>query len=193
MSDTEAGAGIDIEAFHRGDPEAFRMLLESQGHLIRSITASYAGDGDERDDLYQEVCVRIWKQRHRYEHRGSLSGWIARLTHYHARNWRASKLARASAMDRYSVHVAPVQDARELLTDPGRLLSYRRFLDRLEHALAKLPARQAEAFIVVHLKGNSPNAAARKLGVSPATIRSHLRHARIKLRTLLKGSKDELS
>lgn len=86
MSDTEAGAGIDIEAFHRGDPEAFRVLLESHGHLIRSITASYAGDGDERDDLYQEVCVRIWKQRHRYEHRGSLSGWIAKLTHYHARN-----------------------------------------------------------------------------------------------------------
>lgn len=193
MSDTSSGERIDIEAFRRGDPDAFRALLESHGHLIRTITASYAGDGDERDDLYQEVCVRIWKQRLRYEHHGSLSGWISRLTHHHARNWRARRLARASAMNRYSVQFVPVQDAKELLSDPGRLLNYRRFLGTVEQALAKLPDRQAEAFIVVHIKGNSPNAAARKLGVSPATIRSNLRHARIKLRTLLKASKDDLS
>ncbi len=193
MSETSSGSGIDIEAFRRGDPDAFRALLESHGHLIKAITGSYAQDGDERDDLYQEVCVRIWKQRLRYEHRGSLSAWIARLTHHHARNWRARRMARASAMNRYSVQVVPVQDARELLSDPGRLLNYRRFLDTLEQALAKLPARQAEAFVVVHIKGNSPGVAARKLGVSPATIRSHLRHARIKLRTLLKASKDDLS
>jgi len=193
MSDASAGAAIDIEAVQRGDPEVFRTLLESYGHLIRNVAASYARDGDERDDLYQEVCVRIWKQRLRYEHRGSLSGWIARLAHYHARNWRAKRLARASAMNRYAVQFVPVEDAKELLSDPGRLLNYRRFMNTLEQALAKLPARQAEAFIVVHIKGNSPNAAARKLGVSPATIRSNLRHARIKLRTLLKASKDDLS
>ena len=80
-----------------------------------------------------------------------------------------------------------------LLSDPGRLLNYDRFLDALERALEELPPRQLEAFELVVLEENSPKQAGRQLGVTNTTVRSHVRHVRATLREVLKDCKDDLS
>ena len=59
--------------------------------------------------------------------------------------------------------------------------------------MAEMPARQAEAFKLVHISGLSPAVAARIMDVSPATVRSNLRHARTRLRELLHEARDEMS
>ena len=56
-------APIDSEAFRQGDPECFEMVLDRFGPLIWSVVNAYA---DDRDDLYQEVCVRLLTRREHY-------------------------------------------------------------------------------------------------------------------------------
>ena len=185
--------GIDIEAFRRGDPDAFGELLGRFGGLLRSIAASHAPDRDGQEDLYQEICIRLWQKRSSYEPRGSLAGWIKRLGHRHALNWLASRASRNSARDRYSEQRLPRDNVTSLLNDPWRLLKYRRFLDRVAEALAEVSPRQAEAFRLVHIKGNSPRRAASVMGVSIATVRSNVRHARVRMREILKEARDDLS
>jgi len=51
-------AAIDAEAFRRGDPECFRVVLKRFGPIIRSVVRSYAKNADDQEDLYQEVSVR---------------------------------------------------------------------------------------------------------------------------------------
>ena len=92
---------FDAEAFRRGDPECFRLLLRRFGPLIRSIVASYAQDGDDRDELYQTISIRLLTQRGHYEDRGAMRGWITRLAHNCCRNWFAARKAHGSAHDRY--------------------------------------------------------------------------------------------
>ena len=137
---------FDAEAFRRGDPECFRLLLRRFGPLIRSIVASYAQDGDDRDELYQSVSIRLLTQRGHYSDRGAMRGWITRLAHNCCRNWFAARKAHGSAHDRYIARAIPVGESDAILDDPARLLDYRSFLDSLERALAALPERQAEAF-----------------------------------------------
>ena len=163
---------FDVQAFQRGDPECFRLLLKRFGPLIRSIVASYAQEGDDRDELYQTVSIRLLTQRGRYEEREAMRGWVTRLAHNCCRNWFQARKARQSALTRYSVKVIPSRESGALLDDPSRLLDYRSFLDSLERALASLPERQTEAFRLVHIEGRTPNAAARRMRVSAATVRS---------------------
>lgn len=184
---------FDIEAFRRGDRECFRQLLKGFGPLIRSIVASYAQESDDQDELYQLVSIRLLTQRGQYEDWGAMRGWVARLAHNCCRNWFEARRARRSALDRYAVHVIPIKDSGTLLEDPARLLNYRGFLERLENALDRMPPRQAQAFKLVHIEGRTPAAAARKMKISTATVRSHIRSAREKLRELLEEERDVLS
>lgn len=186
-------ATIDIEAFRRGDAECFRVLLNRFGPIIRSVVRSYARSPDDQEDLYQEVSVRLLTQRSRYEDRGAMPGWVARVTHCACRNWCAARNARKSALDRYAAELIPHDESGALLDDPSRLLNYRRFLEGLARALAEMPPRQAEAFRLVHIRGHSPASAARIMNVRAATVRSNLRHARTRLRELLQEASDELS
>ena len=186
-------ADIDAEAFRSGDPECFRVVLNRFGPIIRSVVRSYAKNGDDQEDLYQEVSVRMLTQRSRYEDCGAMPGWITTVAHCACRNWCAARKARKSALDRYAAELIPHEESGALLDDPSRMLNYRRFLESLGRALAEMPARQAEAFKLVHIRGLSQAAAARIMDVSPATVRSNLRHARKRLRELLQEARDEMS
>ena len=108
-------------------------------------------------------------------------------------NWRSAKQARQSARERYAVQSIPMEAAGGILADPSRLLNYREFLSRVERCIRSLPARQAEALTLVHIEGRAPSEAARIMEVGVATVRSHLRHARTKLRAAMEDYKNEMS
>ena len=177
----------------RGDPACFETLLKRFGPVIRSIANAYSEDRDDQEDMYQEVSIRLLTREKQYRELGTLRGWVVTLARGVCRNWRTSQAARNSAIDRYSAEFPPEEESDALLDDPPRLLQYRMFLERLERALAELPRRQARAWRLVHVEGHSVNRAARMMETTPATVRSHIRHARIRLRELMRDAHDELS
>ena len=79
--DDEIAPGIDIDAFRRGDFDTFRAVLQHFGPLIRTIAASYTDNAHDREELYQEITVRLWQRRAQYSARGPLGGWINRIAH----------------------------------------------------------------------------------------------------------------
>ena len=104
-------AAIDAEAFRRGDPECFRVVLKRFGPIIRSVVRSYAKNADDQEDLYQEVSVRLLTQRSRYEDCGAMPGWITRVAHCACRNWCAARKARKSALERYAAELIPHEES----------------------------------------------------------------------------------
>ena len=186
-------AGIDSLAFRRGDPECFALVLRRFGPLIRSIVAAYVEDPDDQDDLYQEVCIRLLTRRRFYKEIGAMEGWVTTLARGCCRNWYQARKSRVSAAKRYAAQVPPTEESDVLLDDPSRLLDYRTFLERLDRAVAELPSRQRRALRLVHIDGHSVDRAARTLGTTAATVRSNIRHARKKLRELMRDEGYELS
>ena len=184
---------IETQAYRRGDPACFEILLKRLGPLIRSVVNPYSEDKDDQEDMYQEVCIRLLTRGKHYRELGALRGWVVTLARGVCRNWRTSQAARNSAIDRYSAELPPVEESDALLDDPSRLLKYQTFLERLERALAELPRRQATAWRLVHIEGHSTNRAARMMSTTPATVRSNIRHARVRLRELMQEVRDELS
>ncbi len=186
-------ARIDSKAFRRGDPKCFALVLRRFGPLIKHIVAAYAKDPDDRDDLYQEVCIRLFARRGSYKEIGAMEGWVTTLARGCCRNWYEARKSRASAADRYAAQIPPTDESEALFDDPSRLLDYRTFLERLEGAVDELPSRQRRAYRLVHVDGHSVDRAARTLGMTAATVRSNIRHARKKLRELMGDEANELS
>lgn len=192
MPGTERDA-IDGVAFRDGDEKCFRAVLDRYESLIRGVVWSYADSDDERNDVYQEVCIRILEKRAKYQERDSMGGWIRTVARHVARNWRDSRLAREAGQDSYAAAVAPIQAAGHITEDPSRLLNYKESLANVTQALDGLPDQQAEAFRLVLLEGYSAREAAKIMGSKRRTVRSNLRHARRKLREQLAELKDEMS
>ena len=190
---TPDDARIDSQAFRRGDPECFALVLRRFGPLIKSIVAAYTKDPDDQDDLYQEVSIRLLTRRKSYKEIGAMEGWITTLTRGCCRNWYEARKSRMSAADRYAAQVPPTEESDALFDDPSRLLDYRTFLERLDRAVAELPPCQRRAWRLVHTDGHSVDRAAPVLGTTAATVRSNIRHARKKLREHMRDEGNELS
>jgi len=184
--DDEVAPGVDLDAFHRGDFATFRTVLHHFGPLIQSIAARYTLNAHDREELYQEITLHMWKRRTQYSARGPLGGWINRVTHHFCRNWKSAQAAREAIEERHATEVIALGEADAVLEDPSKLMERTEFMDSLRLALAQLPPKQERAFTLVHVMGYSASEAARKLETRPATVRSNLRHAARKLRHRMK-------
>lgn len=184
--DSKLPPGVGIDDLRRGDSRAIRTVLRHFGPLIMSIVAGYADDRHDREELYQEIGVRLWQRRARYSGRGPLAAWINRIAHNHCKDWHRSRTSRAAAEERHAAEAISLAEARTVLDDPSKLLERKEFMVRVRRALAELPPRQQETFTLVHVEGCDIAETARIQGVGRATVHSNLRHAARKLRNLLK-------
>lgn len=183
------GGEIDTDAFRQGDKEAFTAIVMRYRPLVWSIVNSYADTDADRDDLCQEVFVRVWEQREKYRDR-DLGGWIGKLAHNHARNWRKANKARKSGMEDYNTsYVVPTKEANTLLATPWKITEYHGLRDAVQDALAQIPEGQAKAFDLVHVKQLGVRKAARRMGISRSTVRAHIWRARKALRQHLAAYK----
>lgn len=184
---------IDIDRFRQGDPDTFGVVLKRFGPLIRSIVAAYRPDPDESDDLYQDICMRVWERRTQFSGRGSLLGWINAIAHNVCRNWAVTHRRRELRETSFTPETIGADEIADLVEDPSQLAANEEFMDHLSLKLAALPKRQAQAFILVRVLGFSAKDAAAILGKFPATVRSNVRHAIKKLRRSMGVYKNGLS
>lgn len=184
------GGELDADAFQRGDLESLRRVFEHFSPLMESTAASYAKDGGDRDDLFQEICVRVWERRAQYAGRGSLGGWINRVAHSVCLNWTRQQRSRKEREARYASEMASMNGARPDLGDPAENLVQDEFLRRLRHCLSCLPKRQGDTFLLIHFEGYTTAEAAMIQGVRPATVRSNLRHANKRLRIMMEDDRE---
>ncbi len=57
----------------------FKKILEDNKDRIYRICCAYVLDRDDRDDLYQEIIINIWKNLDKFEGRSQISTWIYRI------------------------------------------------------------------------------------------------------------------
>src|SRR5947209_17488441 len=68
------------------EPGAFAELCQRFGHRIFGQLFRMLHDRQEAEDLTQEVYLRLYRSRHRYEPRARFSTWLFQITKNAARN-----------------------------------------------------------------------------------------------------------
>jgi RNA polymerase sigma-70 factor (ECF subfamily) len=190
IDDPEAALMLRVQ---RDEPGAFAEMVENLrprifGRFIRSLH-----DRQEAEDLTQEVFLRIYRSRKRYEPRAKFTTWLFHITQNVARN--AIRRRRRHAWLRYgALENDQDEGLQRCLGRPACLPSER--LERGElaklvrGAVAELLGRQRRALEMHHFQDRSYAEIAHLLDLTPEATKSLIYRARLHLRDGLQAALD---
>jgi RNA polymerase sigma-70 factor (ECF subfamily) len=136
----------------------------------------------EREDVAQEVFLRLFRGLDGFRSGRPLSSWVYKISVNASLDWRDRRR-------RIGAGEVPWPDGLDVAgsgRDPGDGQDLAR---RLEGALEALSERERAVFVLREMEGLETVDVARALGVSQITIRRHLGLARRRLRETLEGKK----
>lgn len=156
---------------------SFENLVNVYGRQVLNTALRVLGDESLAHDVHQEVFLAIWRRWSCYN---GDTHWPAYL--YRATVRKALQAARRANGQRHAGR--PDRDRDE--HRPEADMRAEELRQKLTAALAKLPAHQADAFVLLRLEGLQTAEVAEILGCSPQTVRVHLHRALKKLTRQLK-------
>ncbi|GAA4910881.1 RNA polymerase sigma factor SigM [Streptomyces coeruleoprunus] len=173
----------DLLARHvAGDPDAFGELVRRHRDRLWAVALRTLGDREEAADAVQDALVSAFRAAHTFRGQSAVTTWLHRIT-VNACLDRARKAA--------SRRTAPMDDTERLeqLLEPhesAEAPAERQDLHRqLLAALAKLPADQRAALVLVDMQGYAVAEAARILDVPSGTVKSRCARGRARLLPML--------
>ncbi len=176
----ELGDDALVAACATGDRAALGALFDRHHDGLRRFLGRLSGT-DERDldDLVQATFEAVPRAARGYQGRSSVRNWLfgtaANVARHHARSeGRRRRLAEQVASQPSGATADDDILARERAA-------------RLRDAIAALPIKQREAFVLVYMEGLAGTEAAHILGCREGALWKRLHEARARLRELLEG------
>ena len=161
----------------RGDRRAAGRLLERYLRACRAVALAVTGYETEADDVCQDAFVTAIERIGDCREPARFGGWLLQIVRNRARNVVRSPAAR---------RVVPL-DEREPSREPSPadVVERRELRGRLLAALAEIPEQHREVVLLHDLEGWKHREIGERLGLAEGTVRSHLHHARRRLRQIL--------
>jgi RNA polymerase sigma-70 factor (ECF subfamily) len=161
-----------------GDEQAMRLLFERHRDFVFRVALGSCGEREEAVDVVQEVFLALLQQAATLELNDTrLSTWLYRVTRNRGIDRRRRAAAATGLNERW---VEPIHDtgpeATLLETERRRLLG---------RAVARLPDRPREVFVLRVGMGLSANEAASLIGIQPGAVRVALSKAKALLQEAL--------
>lgn len=149
------------------DPKALGILLDRYWGALKRYASGKLGRVDEAEDLVQEVFVRLWEHRKRWEATGSVQAYLYQIT----RNLVIGRTRHAKVRRRAEPELRWL--SRDVRT-PVEDIAHTELREALEDALEVLPPRRREAFLLVRFQGLSLREAAQVMDVTRRTVANHV-------------------
>lgn len=177
-----------MERVKDGDFLAFDVLYHRHEQPVRRFLFSLTWDQDITEDYVQEVFLRLYRARDRYEHSGKFLNYILRIAkNYYLGQVRknGSREVSLSHEDRNGYRPFENIRASERVEPEVRLLErYRQFAIR--RAVAALPEKRKLVFVMSHFQEMKYEEIAEVLGIPVGTVKSRMFGAVSTLKTLLR-------
>lgn len=176
-----------MQAFQAGSEAAFDHLVEAYSGQVYALFTRFLGQVPEREDLVQEVFLRILRSRDRYMPTARFSTYLYRVAFNLAVN-HTERTKNSRSLDEGGGDEE--DSARNTLAaedgDPARQLETNDVVHAVREAIASLPESQRMALILAKYEELSFAEIATVLGSSEKAIKSLVHRARESLRERLK-------
>ena len=167
-----------VERCRRGEEAAFQELVDQYKDLVFAVIARTVQDRARAEDLAQDVFLRVHRGLPYFRGEARLSTWMYRIAANVCTEARSHQAPQISLDDeRTSERVRPVAADRHA--------SDLELSDRLEKAIARLPANQRLMIAAHYLKGVRYEDLAEALQLPLGTVKTQLYRAKQQLRRLL--------
>jgi RNA polymerase sigma-70 factor (ECF subfamily) len=179
MTDSRSDDDLML-AYARGDASAFDALYERYRKPLYRYLFHAARNRSVADELFQDVWTRIIDARKRFRKDTGFKRYAFRIAHNRlVDHWRALDRRREDADGNEAEPVTDRQDSPEASVEQAQHRA------ELTKALGQLSRVQRETFLLQQEAGLTLAEIAERSGVGRETVKSRLRYATGKLRTLL--------
>lgn len=164
----------------RGDLGAFDELMARHERQVFRIALGVLGGREDAEDAVQEVFLKLHRALGTLDEERVIAAWLYRVTVNVCRDMYA-KRARVKNLSLEALQFGGFEP-RALEADPERLLSAAEQEHLVLQALDDLPSKERAALVLRDIEGLSTEEVAEALGSAPATVRSQVAAARLKLK-----------
>jgi RNA polymerase sigma-70 factor (ECF subfamily) len=171
-----------------GEAEAFTLLVDRYRPTVFGRFFRQFGDRQEAEDLAQEVFLRLFRSRRRYQPRAKFATWVFHVAANVARNavrrrrrkpWTPLGQLSGEADEAFAQRYLPDRG-----DEPSRPLERAELAEGVRRAMAGLPDRPRAA-LELQFQDQSYREIADHLAMTPKAAKSLLYRARLQLRESL--------
>lgn len=167
-----------------GQESAVEALFDRYNRLVFSVAFAVVGDRSVAEEVTLDVFVHVWRGAKTYDpSRAKVSTWLVAIARHHAIDvlrWQSARLDSKSLL----LEDMPSQDDPDPL-DPEEQAQLSLERKVVQGALQELPADQRQALFLAFFKGYSHQQIAELLKQPLGTVKTRIRLAMQKLRTIL--------
>jgi len=173
-------------AYQAGDEGAFDAIVRRYSGQVFGLLTRFLGDRPGREDLVQEVFLRVIRARKRYRPEARFSTWLYRIAFNLSANFQARSGRReALSLNYESDDTSMVEPADEDAPDPSRGLERDDVVHAVRAAIDALPKNQRMALVLAKYEELPYSEIALVLESSEKAIKSLVHRARENLRAAL--------
>lgn len=182
MADTKHDDLTLVRLIAEGETAALSELYDRYNRLIFSIALAVVGDEATAAEITLDVFTRVWQRAASYRpEQARVTTWLTAITRYHAIDVLRRQNVRPEAHSLSLDGLLPQPTAGDLEGDVELALQRQ----RVQAAVAQLPADQQEVLALAYFKGYSHQQIANLLKQPLGTVKTRIRSAMQKLRHLL--------
>jgi RNA polymerase sigma-70 factor (ECF subfamily) len=169
-----------LARFRRGDEAAFEALYRRQERRIYALALRLSQRPEEAADLTQEVFVKAWEGRAKFESFEHFTRWLRRVV---VNDWlngvrKKRPLELDARRDGDEEGAEPEFEAPPLRDSPSRI--------DLERAIGALSPRLRAVLVLFDVYGHNHDEIAGMLEMTPGAAKVQLHRARRKLQEMLR-------
>jgi RNA polymerase sigma-70 factor (ECF subfamily) len=173
----------------RGDRRAFETIVRKYQQPMLNYLGRMVGEREMALDVSQEVFLRAYASLGTYRPEFKFSTWLYRIaSNYLIDYWRKKKIAAVSIDqpldDEEGGRTIQVADETASVV---RTLELKELRERLEAALAQVPAHLRELFVWRHVNGLSYEEMAEIKGLPLGTVKNRVFQAKEMMKSLLEA------
>jgi RNA polymerase sigma-70 factor (ECF subfamily) len=177
-----------LAAARSGDGQAFVELCGRYALSIHSRVFRILRNREDTEDALQEALFKAYRHLGQFRGACKFSTWLTRI----AINSALMQLRRRRSHSEVSFDLrgdddqsAETSDFPDSSPNAEQMYAKRQAIDRLSHAVQRLPSLYRSMISQYHVQERSMNEAADNLGITTAAAKSRLLRARLALRSTL--------
>ena len=174
----------DVRASRKGEPDAYKRLIERHQQHIGKIMWRFSRDSLIHEELVEDVFVEAYMSIGTYREKAPFENWLARIaTRVGYRYWKQQ--ARQKKFERFSL-----EDWDRLTGEAPEGIDSTRAAELLHNLLAQLPPRDRLVLTLRYLDGCDVAQAARRTGWTKGMVKVQTNRAKKKLQKLLSQTEE---
>lgn len=162
-----------VEQARSGEHAAIgKLLLRYKTRVILQIRAQVT-DFYEVNDVFQEVCIKVWRFITTFKRQANFTTWLYRITQNTVINYYRNKIRQAKLEEQLAYHYCTEQE-----NDPELIIMGMQLNEQINVILYGLPRHFRQCFYLFAISGLAYNEIAQQLKCPIGTVRSRIHRVR---------------